>query len=157
MQEKGGPSGFGWGGSRKKGDHPDSDGEDRRSAASGNRTQLSSVTGWHTNRYTNTATHFRAELVLVFRAPLRNKYESVLSLAWRRPRRWLHPMRPARTCSGHAAVKCAPCWDFCCAHMLMTQHSAACLPAHDRATRARCMQVMLAAAGQLSMDSGEIE
>ena len=30
------------------GDHPDSDMVDRRSAASGNRTQLSSVTGWHT-------------------------------------------------------------------------------------------------------------
>ena len=27
------------------------------SAASGSRTQLSSVTGWHTNRYTNTASN----------------------------------------------------------------------------------------------------
>ena len=49
---------------KKKGDHPGAGGVDLRSAASGNRTQLSSVTGWHTNRYTNTATQFRAELVM---------------------------------------------------------------------------------------------
>ena len=34
-------------------------------AAPGSRTLLSSVTGWHTNRYTSTATHVQVEPVLV--------------------------------------------------------------------------------------------
>ena len=42
----------GWGVLKKL--PPDAEGGEEL-AASGNRTQLSSVTGWHTNRYTNTA------------------------------------------------------------------------------------------------------
>ena len=44
-------------------------------AAPGSRTLLSSVTGWHTNRYTSTAHLFRCELVMDSSEPPRNIYE----------------------------------------------------------------------------------
>ena len=66
-------------------------------AASGNRTQLSSVTGWHTNRYTNTAHLLPSSETACLLAKLRSSVVEVRKQPcspW--PSSWLRSERPTR-------------------------------------------------------------